>query len=348
MATIVAAATGAWSAGATWTGGVKPGVGDIAQTGAYTVTIDQDVTCTTIEATSSGHFEVTSGGKTINANYVMNTTYPTNGGLRCTHAAGTVTLNGNVTGGAQVAVGNNAAGTLTIVGTVTGGGGSNCLGVKNASSGILNVTGNVTAGSGSASHGIQNASTGTVNITGDVAAAAGSGTQGVNNYSTGTVTITGNVASSGGAGTCYGAYNAVGGTINISGTSTGGSVATNVGAYNVSTGTISVDKAVGGSAFNTPGLSGAVSGGTTTYKHIGSQANGNSALHGFCKMALDADYNVIVVKDSAGDDISMSNDYPAVTDVKDGVIYNRTTLEGTYVGASGGFQQSGQGFGFKR
>ena len=60
-------------------------------------------------------------------------------------------------------------------------------------------------------------------------------------------------------------------------------------------------------------------------------ANGMGALGGYCKMVVDQDYNVIVVKNAAGDDVSMSNDYPAVTDVKDGVIYNRTTLEGTLV-----------------
>ena len=63
------------------------------------------------------------------------------------------------------------------------------------------------------------------------------------------------------------------------------------------------------------GLWGDNSGGTTTYKRIGSQTNGNSALGGFCKMVVDADYNVIVVKDSAGNDVSMSNDYPAAAKV---------------------------------
>ena len=119
MATIVAQATGNWSAGATWTGGVKPGAGDTAQTGAYTVTIDEDVTCTQIEPTSTGHFEVTAGGRTINANVVMNSTYTNNGGVRCTHNTGTVTINGTVTGRSGTnyhAVCNNGTGTLTIVG----------------------------------------------------------------------------------------------------------------------------------------------------------------------------------------------------------------------------------------
>ena len=47
-------------------------------------------------------------------------------------------------------------------------------------------------------------------------------------------------------------------------------------------------------------------------------------------MVLDADYNVIVVKDSAGNDVSMSNDYPAAAKVIDDTTYNRTTVVGTY------------------
>lgn len=43
MATINAAATGNWSAPATWIGGVLPGPGDIARANGYTVTIDQDI-----------------------------------------------------------------------------------------------------------------------------------------------------------------------------------------------------------------------------------------------------------------------------------------------------------------
>ena len=58
MTTIVAKATGNYSATGTWTGDAVPGSTDTAQTGAYTVTIDGDITATAIEATSSGHFVV--------------------------------------------------------------------------------------------------------------------------------------------------------------------------------------------------------------------------------------------------------------------------------------------------
>jgi len=97
-----------------------------------------------------------------------------------------------------------------------------------------------------------------------------------------------------------------------------------------------VDQAIGGTHADANGLYGTNSGGTTTFKRIGSAANGASALGGYCKLVVDADYNVLVVKDSAGNDVSMSNDYPATTAVKLGTIYNRTTQSGTYTGDGAG------------
>jgi hypothetical protein len=43
MGTIVADSNGNFSATGTWTGDVVPGAGDTAQTGAYTVTVDDGV-----------------------------------------------------------------------------------------------------------------------------------------------------------------------------------------------------------------------------------------------------------------------------------------------------------------
>lgn len=330
MATRIAQKTGNWSDVTVWDGGTtKPGAGDIAQTGAYTVTIDEDVTCTAIEATSSGHYEVTAGGITINANVVMASSYATNGGLRLTHATGTVTINGDISGTSGTpAVNNSGAGTLTVVGDVAAPPVTNARGINNNSTGTVNVTGNVAASSGNGSNGVRATGNGNINIIGNIVGGAGANASGVVQSGTGTIAITGDATA--GAGASAGAYNEDGsGVITISGTATGGSEASAHGAHNLSTGTITVDQAIGGTNPTANGLYGANSGGTTTYKRIGSAANGMSAVGGFCKMVVDADYNVIVVKDSAGNDVSMSNDYPAVTDVKDGVVYNRTTLEGT-------------------
>lgn len=328
MATIVAQATGNWSAGATWTGGTKPGSGDTAQTGAYTVTIDEDVTCAEIQATSSGRY-IIAAARTINANIYQNSSY--NPAVSLTHTTGTVTINGNLSrafAAGGYCVTNTSTGNVTVVGTLTG------ESLRNNSTGTVNVTGNI-SGSNSGNYALYNVSTGAVNVTGDIAGGSATSTEGLRNQSTGIVTVTGNITG-GSVDPCYGANNIAGGTINASGTATGGSANNTFGLHNNGTGTVTCDQAVGGTHAGAPGLVGSNSGGTTTYKRIGSQANGNAALRGFCKMVLDADYNVITVKDSSGNDVSMSNDYPAVTDVKTGVVYNRTTLTGTYAGASGG------------
>ena len=330
MATIVADSSGVFSATGTWAGDVVPGASDVAQTGAYTVTIDADITCTAIEATSSGHFEVTAGGRTINANFVMASSYATNGGLRCTHTTGTVTLNGTISGtSGTVAVGNNGAGTLTVVGaTVTAPSANSSRGINNASTGIVNITATVSGGANTDSYGVRNSSTGTINITGNVVSGAGSSSVGAYNAAGGTIAIDGGVTCGAGS-LAYGVQNNSTGTITVTGTAVGGDTAAKYGAYNASTGTLSIDRAVGGTSVTGNGLYGANSGGVTTYKRIGSQADGVSAIGGFCKMVVDADYNVIVVKDSAGNDVSLSNDYPAVGNVIAGVVYNRTTQTGT-------------------
>lgn len=168
MATIVAAQSGNWSSTSTWTGGSLPGPGDTAQTGNFVVTIDQNVTATTLEPTGSGRFEVASGGITINANVVMSSTY-SGGGVRCTHTTGTVTINGNVTGGGASntsAVQLAGAGTLTITGNVTGGTNTLSYGVYHGhATATLTVNGTATGGSGNGSYGAFNQTTGTMIVT---------------------------------------------------------------------------------------------------------------------------------------------------------------------------------------
>lgn len=200
MATIVAAQTGDWSAGATWDGGTPPGVGDTAQTGAYAVTIDQDITVTQLNPTSSGYFKVTAADIDIVADVVMASTY-NGGGLRFEHAAGTCTLTGSVTGGSAI----------------------NTYGVRVQGAGDLTIAGNMTGGSGATSHGVINASTGTVTLTGNATGGSSSGC-GVQNNSTGTITVSG--TATGGSGVVsYGAINVSTGTVRV-GTAVGGTYVT--------------------------------------------------------------------------------------------------------------------------
>jgi len=163
VATIVAQASGNWSNPATWTGGVVPGAGDIAQTGNYIVTIDASITCT-LNPTGSGYFQVNSGGITITGDLVSQTSSWA-GGLRCAHGSGTVALTGAATGGAGNSANgavNAGSGTMT-VGAATGGAGSSANGAVNAGSGTMTV-GAATGGAGGDAYGAVNISTGTMNV----------------------------------------------------------------------------------------------------------------------------------------------------------------------------------------
>ncbi len=124
MATIVAQATGNFSAGATWVGGVKPQPGDTAQTANFVVTVDENFTGT-LNPTGSGYFVVATGGITITGDLVMQSSYG-GGGLRCAHNSGEVTLTGTATGGAGTNANGayNAAADTRKVGTTTSGAGS--------------------------------------------------------------------------------------------------------------------------------------------------------------------------------------------------------------------------------
>ena len=59
MATIATAANGVWSATATWTGGVLPGTGDVAQIN-HQVTLDSNQTIGGVDPTSTGCVQATS------------------------------------------------------------------------------------------------------------------------------------------------------------------------------------------------------------------------------------------------------------------------------------------------
>lgn len=295
MATIVAAQSGNWSAGATWTGGVAPGVGDTAQSGAYTVTIDQNVTCAKIEATSSGLFAI-SVAHTITADVQGNSTSP---GLSCSHSTGTVAIIGNVVPGTGTGCLNSSWGTLFVTGNVTGGSSQNAVGIWNGGGGNIQVTGTVTGGAASGSSAIYNYLSGGVAVTGDVIGAVGEGIY----------------------------VNWAGSLVTVSGTVTGGS--TGYGIHNANTGTVTVKRAIGGAG--RAGLYGQDVGGVTTFKELQFGANTlASPIAGYCSMEVDVDVNQIIVKRSdTGADYGLSNDYPTVAQVELGIVYKLGTLEGT-------------------
>jgi hypothetical protein len=293
MALITSAATGNFSAGATWTGGVVPAVGDEARASTgHTVTIDVNTTCDEVSNAGTGLFvladgvtltaNVTSKSTTVNRNVVQFTaaspavgfivgditgaTVSGTTGAVYNTSSGTLTITGNATGGSgSSAFGcNNYTGTLTVTGNATGGSGPNAYGCQNAFTGTLTIAGNATGGSGSNAFGCYNTSSGTLTVTGNATGGSGTNAYGCNNASTGTLTITGNATGGSGSGSnAYGCNNNSTGTLTITGNATGGSGSGAFGCHNASTGTLTITGiATGGTTLGAAGVRGSNAAGT--------------------------------------------------------------------------------------
>lgn len=302
MALILSAATGNFNAGATWVGGIVPGVGDEARASTgHTVTITANATCTEISNAGSGTF-VLNSGVTLTAN-VTNKSVTANVNCLSFSAASpaTATIVGTVTGGAASngsptagtgAILNSSSGTLLVQGNVVGGTNVICIGAFNSSTGTISVTGNVTGGTGNQCHGTYNLSTGAVSISGNVAGGSGATATGAINAAAGTLTITGNV-SGGTIGTAVGVNNASTGTVTITSTTISGTVA--IAVSNAVGGTVNVTGNVtGGTAANIYGVSnvgvgtinvtGNITGGTVvaTSHGLNNASTGICAIVGIC------------------------------------------------------------------
>ena len=135
MATILAAATGNFTASATWTGGVVPGPGDVAVANGKTVTINASVACqelrndTTGSATAGGSFPL-ANGVTFTGNVYAGDLASASSCVRLT-GTNSATINGIVTGNGYgpgssgIAAGtygasNTGTGTLYVKATVQG------------------------------------------------------------------------------------------------------------------------------------------------------------------------------------------------------------------------------------
>lgn len=358
MTTIVAQATGNWSAPATWAGGVVPGAGDIAQTGPYIVTIDQDITVAQLNPTSTGSFLI-NAARTINADIVFGSTAA--GNVNVTHAVGTVAINGNLTGQSGTAYTGfgiyfTSAGTLFITGNVTGGTTNGFVAIRKAGSGTLTVVGNISCGSGIDLNVISTVgSTGGVTITGPI---TGGGAYVSCLYGSGTWTITGSVTGGtsdtssfavywqAGAGGCTINGNVTGGTngigvritdtgvMNIIGNVTGGTNAGAYGAYGISTGTIKVVGVIASANAEGMYISGS---GLATFKFLQFGPGGRVPVVGYARLLVDQTVNQVICRKSTDDSTyALSNDYPATTDVKNLTAYKLGTLTGSLVAGGGG------------
>jgi hypothetical protein len=345
MALITSAATGNFSAGATWTGGVVPTVGDEARASTgHTITIDVDTTCDEVSNAGTGIFTLASG-VTLTANV--------------THKSATATRNCLQFTAASPA-------TASIVGNVTGGTVSAAVGVAFTSTGTLSITGNLTAGSGGSAHAVNQSSTGILNVTGNCAASAGAASYGINSTGLNTINVTGN--SNGGSGTTASAGILFAGTLNLTGNATGGSVANSAGVFNngaglgtitgiatggtsggltgagvnnASTGTFVVTRIVGNTfgPGNTVGLASVpgannVSTGIIQFEEMEFGAFGQSpnAGTGFRLKKLSSNVAVFNYVDAGSAKTlvdATTGQMPAATDVRDGVSYASGALTGS-------------------
>jgi hypothetical protein len=240
MALITSAASGNFSAGATWTGGVVPTVGDEARASTgHTVTIDVNTTCDEVSNAGTGIFTLASG-VTLTANVTNKSTTVTRNCLQFTAASPAVGyIIGNCTGGTvSTAHGanNTGSGTLNVTGNSVASSGSFSVGVNNSGTGTTNITGNATGGSGANAHGAY-ITTGTMSITGNVTGGSGTTAFGVRLEGAGTLTVTGN-ATGGSVG--GGISNLAAGIANVIGNVTGSTGANSFGANNESTGTLTI------------------------------------------------------------------------------------------------------------
>jgi hypothetical protein len=218
MALITSAASGNFNAGATWTGGVVPGVGDEARASTgHTITVDVNTTVDTVSHAGTGTF-ILANGVTLTAELV---------------SAGT--------GGTTVMVQLTGSNSASIVGTVNGSTGANAgiTTLANLGTGTLTITGDLigTILTASSRNCVQNRSTGSIVVTGNVIGASQSAINSVlQNTAAGSITLTGNVTS----GVSPGApcINSTTGTFNILGNLTASNASpafesTNIGATNV-------------------------------------------------------------------------------------------------------------------
>jgi hypothetical protein len=306
MATIVALTSNNWSSTTVddpWPGGTKPGAGDTVQTDQFVIEIDEDITVSLLEATSTGYFSVAAiagdGTRTITADVLNSgTSYAA---LMPTYASGILDIVGDISGGGgglglytEIPLG-------TITGNIAGGSGSDICGVECAN--INAIVGNITGGSVGGAFGVKLFGT-CLSITGD---------------------ITGGGLESNACGVAV----ANGGITEIVGNISGNNNSIGLLASNSTLGTI-VGNITAGANQDAFGVSAS---GCTAFDFSGilvSGAAGCLPVSGMMRLVAAAT-NAMTFLDTTDSPLTLSNDYPAVADVKDGVTYKLGTLEGELV-----------------
>lgn len=324
MSTILAAQNGNWHDGATWTGGVVPGPGDVAVLNGKAIAITQDVTCSEIRsdatggATQGGTATVSTGGLTITANLLLAGSVSGTPDLIVFDAVAPASL----TVMAAALQGTTPASTYP------------CAVLRNQSTGTINITGNIT-GSASNRGVVRNAVSGTINVTGNVTPGPNGSvyTYGIHNVSTGAISVIGNVV---GGSTQSGVaiYNASSGTVTVSGDVTGGSHSTAYGIQNTAAGIVTINGlAISGAA---PAVLSDASGSLVTLRGAVCNESGVFPVAGGRPVRFDRSAAVqVTFRDTNSNEFTLYEPadlptYPAASNVKTGTVYGPdNTLTGT-------------------
>lgn len=343
MAIVNATKTGNWSDATVWPASTYPVAGDQVQANGFTVTINQNITVSSIRTTAEGGGSA-GGGFTANNGVVITADVVAGTTVCLQHATNaSVTVVGNIVGGGNNAIGfyANGTATTTITGAITGGAGTSAYGFQNASTGTVNITGNVT---GAASHGINLNGAGTINITGDVTGGSVAAIYGISNTALAIVNIIGNVVggSLSGAATAYGVHNGSTGTINITGNCIPG--LQSAGLYNASSGVVAVTGKVfgndwkqGDAGAGTPGIVAVAASSTlrvVTVNSLAYGAYGQPPTSGPVHLAVTSS-SIVEFYTSAGvkrtfylaDSAELG--FPAESDVRSTTTFDGGTKQGT-------------------
>ena len=324
MANILAAASGNWSATATWVGGVVPTAGDTVMSNGFTVAVNVDISATQLRAdafggaTAGGGFTVAAASgatRTINASL-----YGANLGITFASSTATVSVVGDVTNTSTQALSTSGSGTVNITGTLSSVGNVNWF---VTGSPTINITGNIVY-SGTAFFGTITMQGGgvTVNVTGNLINNQ-SNYSCINSQGANTINVIGAV--NGGPGTGVG-ITASSGTVSVSGTATGG---TGGAAISISAGTLTLTRAVGGvGAVGVAQSSSAV----CYIEEIEYGITGQSPTSGFIRLTDTTAnkclfYRVGLSKKTVAD-VAGLGILPAVADVRKDVTFNAGQLTG--------------------
>ena len=305
MATIVAIVSGNWSdtsGTSPWPSGTKPSSGDTVQCADYTVTIDESITVVKIEldGAHTGGFLVTDAPVSITAIVVQSSSH-TAPCLTLSHATGTVTITGTPSSaGNGQAIYQDGAGDLAITGDI------NPAVIPEATTLFMDAGGNLT-------------------ITGDV---TGYGDGAIWATLTGAISVIGNLYNDGG----MALYVVNASSLTVSGSIVGGTVTCTVNvsvAIPITADRISNPTGSDASAIWSDTLYGEVL--PVAVRSIEAIAMWPFFGSFLLVLAMPAANPQIIVVDDASATRTLSDDYPAVADVKDGVAYKLGTLEGELV-----------------